>query len=85
MRREIKEAKEMAEAPGKKKRKMVGEPIPLGKFAAAHIDEDWILTKVIAYVKRRRVYKVEDVDEDEDGKQLQYESALQKYMRAAVR
>ena len=74
--------KEDSSSPAKKKKKRksasaaaaaAANIIPTGKLAAAHIEDDWLLTKVLSYVKRRRVYKVEDVDADEDGDNLQYE------------
>uniref|UniRef100_A0A7S2RMR3 SGF29 C-terminal domain-containing protein n=1 Tax=Mucochytrium quahogii TaxID=96639 RepID=A0A7S2RMR3_9STRA len=48
------------EPASKKKRHTV---IPEGRKAVSKINDNWMLTRVIKYMKRKKMYKVEDADE----------------------
>jgi len=50
-----------AEPPAKRKKQQ--NPIPEGRLCAAKIKDNWMLTRVVKFIKRKRLYKVEDADE----------------------
>lgn len=48
---------------GELKKKAKAHPLSPGERVAAKIGKDWMLTRVLKYSKRKKMYKVEDADE----------------------